>query len=209
MLLLNILSSLSFFDLLYKRIRRQLAGEKWAQTITGITQYLSINNKCQFSTCFLLPCQFLNGYLIELDASTLLSLEKMFTNSIFYIQFITILPSPPQVKEKKTHQQVPKPPFLDFSPLRSSTVRMLCIVSGFAAFGCYSPIFYLVRKSECSRRLQERFIQIYFFSFSLARISPVILWWKWWLWYARFSAPPNFHGPLARRRRRAQRLNDQ
>lgn len=65
------------------------------------------------------------------------------------------------------------------------------------------------KKSECSRRLQERFIQIYFFSFSLARISPVILWWKWWLWYARFSAPPNFHGPLARRRRRAQRLNDQ
>lgn len=49
-----------------------------------------------------------------------------------------------KVKEKKSHIQTPKPPFLDFSPLRSSTVRMLCILAAVGAFGCYTPVFFLV-----------------------------------------------------------------
>ncbi|KAG5674643.1 hypothetical protein PVAND_004597 [Polypedilum vanderplanki] len=48
-----------------------------------------------------------------------------------------------KVKEKKTHQQTPKQPFMDFSPLRSSTVRMLCILACIGAFGIYTPLFFL------------------------------------------------------------------
>lgn len=49
-----------------------------------------------------------------------------------------------QVKEKKTHIRVPKPPFFDFTPLKSRTVQMLLLASGTAAFGLYTPVFYLV-----------------------------------------------------------------
>lgn len=49
-----------------------------------------------------------------------------------------------QVKEKKTHVRTPKPPFLDFTPLKSSSVRMLSISASVAALGIYSPIFFLV-----------------------------------------------------------------
>lgn len=53
-----------------------------------------------------------------------------------------------KVKEKKTHIQTPKPPFLDFSPFRSSTVRMFIAVTSTATLGIYAPIFFLVRISE-------------------------------------------------------------
>jgi hypothetical protein len=53
-----------------------------------------------------------------------------------------------QVKEKKSHIQTPKPPFLDFSPLRSSTVRMLCILAAIGAFGVYTPVFFLVSSTR-------------------------------------------------------------
>uniref|UniRef100_A0AAG5DSK7 Major facilitator superfamily (MFS) profile domain-containing protein n=1 Tax=Anopheles atroparvus TaxID=41427 RepID=A0AAG5DSK7_ANOAO len=48
-----------------------------------------------------------------------------------------------KVKEKKTHVRTPKPPFLDFTPLKSSSVRMLSISASVAALGVYSPIFFL------------------------------------------------------------------
>ncbi|XP_053692970.1 uncharacterized protein LOC128741289 [Sabethes cyaneus] len=48
-----------------------------------------------------------------------------------------------KVKEKKTHVRTPKPPFLDFAPLRLPSVRMLSISAAVAAFGIYSPIFFL------------------------------------------------------------------
>lgn len=53
-----------------------------------------------------------------------------------------------KVKEKKTHIQTPKPPFLDFTAFRSSTVRMFIAVTSTAALGIYAPIFFLVRKRE-------------------------------------------------------------
>lgn len=52
-----------------------------------------------------------------------------------------------QVKEKKTHIRTPKPPFMDFSPLRSSTVRVLCLSAAIAAFGIYTPIFFMVSQN--------------------------------------------------------------
>ncbi|XP_055596121.1 uncharacterized protein LOC129746484 isoform X2 [Uranotaenia lowii] len=48
-----------------------------------------------------------------------------------------------KVKEKKTHVRTPKPPFLDFTPLKMPSVRMLSISAATAAFGIYSPIFFL------------------------------------------------------------------
>lgn len=48
-----------------------------------------------------------------------------------------------QVKEKKTHIRTPKPPFIDFSPFKSSTVRMLIICSSIASFGSYGPLFFM------------------------------------------------------------------
>ncbi|XP_031623034.1 monocarboxylate transporter 1-like [Contarinia nasturtii] len=48
-----------------------------------------------------------------------------------------------KVKEKKTHIRTPKPPFLDFSPFKSSTVRMLIICSSIASFGSYAPLFFM------------------------------------------------------------------
>ena len=63
--------------------------------------------------------------------------------SFFYL-LITKIIITKKVKEKKTHIQTPKPPFMDFSPLRSSTVRMLCILAAVGAFGIYTPVFFLV-----------------------------------------------------------------
>lgn len=60
-----------------------------------------------------------------------------------------------QVKEKKTHQQTPKQPFIDFSPLRSSTVRMLCILACIGAFGIYTPLFFLVRSPQLNSGVCE------------------------------------------------------
>lgn len=60
-----------------------------------------------------------------------------------------------QVKEKKSHIQTPKPPFLDFSPLRSSTVRMLCILAAIGAFGVYTPVFFLVTILTCPLKLHK------------------------------------------------------
>lgn len=51
--------------------------------------------------------------------------------------------SPPQVKEKKTHIRTPKPPFIDFSIFKSSTVRMFILFSSVASFGIYTPIFFM------------------------------------------------------------------
>ncbi|KAJ6645744.1 Monocarboxylate transporter 2 [Pseudolycoriella hygida] len=48
-----------------------------------------------------------------------------------------------KVKEKKTHIRTPKPPFIDFSIFKSSTVRMFMIFSSIASFGIYTPIFFL------------------------------------------------------------------
>ncbi|XP_055684488.1 monocarboxylate transporter 12 [Lutzomyia longipalpis] len=48
-----------------------------------------------------------------------------------------------KVKEKKTHIRTPKPPFLDFTPCKSSTVRILIISASVAALGIYTPIFYM------------------------------------------------------------------
>lgn len=45
------------------------------------------------------------------------------------------------MKEKKTHIRTPKPPFIDFSPFRSSTVRWMIASAGIAAAGIYTPIF--------------------------------------------------------------------
>jgi hypothetical protein len=77
-----------------------------------------------------------------------------FIFSIFYcntkqkLNFSHFLPTfvPLQVKEKKTHIHTPKPPFLDFSPIKSSTVRMLMIIASVASIGIYTPIFNLVRE---------------------------------------------------------------
>lgn len=48
-----------------------------------------------------------------------------------------------QVKEKKTHIRTPKPPFIDFSLFKSSTVRMFILFSSVASFGIYTPIFFM------------------------------------------------------------------
>ncbi|XP_062547904.1 monocarboxylate transporter 2-like isoform X1 [Armigeres subalbatus] len=48
-----------------------------------------------------------------------------------------------KVKEKKTHVRTPKPPFLDWTPLKLASVRMLSISAAVAAFGIYSPVFFL------------------------------------------------------------------
>lgn len=63
----------------------------------------------------------------------------------FYILLHNNLNVTNQVKEKKTHVRTPKPPFMDFSPLKSSTVRVLSLSAAVAAFGIYTPIFFMVR----------------------------------------------------------------
>lgn len=47
------------------------------------------------------------------------------------------------MKLKKTHVQTPKPPFIDFAPLKSSSVQILCLIAGIGALGIYTPIFFL------------------------------------------------------------------
>lgn len=60
-----------------------------------------------------------------------------------------------QVKEKKTHIRTPKPPFMDFSPFKSSTVRMLIICSSIASFGSYAPLFFMSQHVPKERGVQE------------------------------------------------------
>jgi len=48
-----------------------------------------------------------------------------------------------KIKDKNRHDD--RPPFLDFTTLRSKTVRILLVSTGISAFGINTPIFYLVR----------------------------------------------------------------
>ncbi|XP_063702395.1 uncharacterized protein LOC134832336 [Culicoides brevitarsis] len=48
-----------------------------------------------------------------------------------------------KVKEKKTHIRTPKPPFMDFSPLKSTSVQMMSLSAAMAAYGIYTPIFFM------------------------------------------------------------------
>ncbi|XP_011868794.1 PREDICTED: monocarboxylate transporter 4-like [Vollenhovia emeryi] len=48
-----------------------------------------------------------------------------------------------KVKEKKSASKVPKQPLVDLSPLGSRPVRMLMLAAGAAAFGLYTPAFYI------------------------------------------------------------------
>lgn len=50
-------------------------------------------------------------------------------------------------KIKDKNKQDDKPPLLDFSTLKSKTVRILLISTGISAFGINTPIFYLVSSS--------------------------------------------------------------
>ncbi|XP_015113818.1 monocarboxylate transporter 10 [Diachasma alloeum] len=50
-----------------------------------------------------------------------------------------------KVKEKKNStNKMPRQPFVDLSPLGSRPVRMLMLAAGSAAFGLYTPAFYIV-----------------------------------------------------------------
>lgn len=62
-----------------------------------------------------------------------------------------------KIKEKKGHRKTEKPPLLDFSPLKIRAVQILLLSSGTAAFGIYTPVFYLVRNS-----LEFHYIIIFF-----------------------------------------------
>lgn len=44
----------------------------------------------------------------------------------------------------KTNQ----PPFIDLSPLQSRSAKVLLLAAGLAAFGLYTPVFFLV--SDCT-----------------------------------------------------------
>jgi hypothetical protein len=48
-----------------------------------------------------------------------------------------------KIKDKNKVQE--KIPFLDFSTLRSKTLRILLVSTSLTAFGLFTPIFYLVR----------------------------------------------------------------
>lgn len=71
--------------------------------------------------------------------------KNIFLNFSFYFSYISefslvnlfLL----QVKEKKT----PKiSPFIDLSPLHSRSAKVLLLAAGLAAFGLYTPVFFLV-----------------------------------------------------------------
>lgn len=47
-------------------------------------------------------------------------------------------------KIKDKNKTDDRPPFFDFSTLRSKTVRILLVSTGISAFGINTPIFYLV-----------------------------------------------------------------
>lgn len=52
-----------------------------------------------------------------------------------------------KIKDKNRHDD--RPPFLDFTTLRSKTVRILLASTGISAFGINTPIFYLVTSVVC------------------------------------------------------------
>lgn len=51
-------------------------------------------------------------------------------------------------KIKDKNKTDDRPPFFDFSTLKSKTVRILLVSTGISAFGINTPIFYLVRNSN-------------------------------------------------------------
>ena len=59
-----------------------------------------------------------------------------------------------------------KPPFFDFSTLKSKTVRILLVSTGISAFGINTPIFYLVT----TRTKFKKQIEAIFFTFILDSI---------------------------------------
>lgn len=63
-----------------------------------------------------------------------------------------------KIKDKNRHDD--RPPFLDFTTLRSKTVRILLVSTGISAFGINTPIFYLVSVYsniiDCARSIWGR-----------------------------------------------------
>ncbi|XP_022166266.1 monocarboxylate transporter 10 isoform X2 [Myzus persicae] len=51
-----------------------------------------------------------------------------------------------KIKDKNRHDD--RPPFIDFTTLRSKTVRILLVSTGISAFGINTPIFYLAHQAE-------------------------------------------------------------
>lgn len=44
-----------------------------------------------------------------------------------------------------------RPPLIDLSPLRSRPAKVLLLAAGLAAFGLYTPVFFLVSKFKAKR----------------------------------------------------------
>lgn len=59
-----------------------------------------------------------------------------------------------KIKDKNRHDD--RPPFLDFTTLRSKTVRILLVSTGISAFGINTPIFYLVSKIKKQKKQKIR-----------------------------------------------------
>lgn len=72
--------------------------------------------------------------------------------SLYHPQRRAILHLKNQKRKIKDKNKDDRPPFFDFSTLRSKTVRILLVSTGISAFGINTPIFYLVRFFMLVRR---------------------------------------------------------
>ncbi|XP_036139119.1 uncharacterized protein LOC105838603 isoform X1 [Monomorium pharaonis] len=68
--------------------------------------------------------------------------------SLYHPQRRAILHLKNQKRKIKDKNKADKPPFFDFSTLKSKTVRILLISTGISAFGINTPIFYLAHQAE-------------------------------------------------------------
>ncbi|XP_044006765.1 monocarboxylate transporter 2 isoform X4 [Aphidius gifuensis] len=96
-----------------------------------------------------------NGWRLGLQAVTVVVLLTFFLGtfyrsaSLYHPQRRAILHLKNQKRKIKDKNKIDdRPPFFDFSTLKSKTVRILLLSTGISAFGINTPIFYLAHQAE-------------------------------------------------------------
>ncbi|XP_034950849.1 monocarboxylate transporter 4-like [Chelonus insularis] len=122
---------IALFSVLYKEAVGKLGWKLGLQTITGA-----------LSLAFFLGLIYRSASLYHPQRRAILHLKSQ----------------RPKVKEKHANSNSPRQPLVDLSPLGSRPVRMLMLAAGAAAFGLYTPAFYIVVQGHQDKLQQNELV---------------------------------------------------
>ena len=93
-------------------------------------------------------CQLKAFWLVRFDQFWALIGQYMTLNTVLRRAILHLKTQKKKIKDKNKSKE-DTPPFFDTSCLKSKTIQILMISSGFSALGAQTPLYYLVRKTTC------------------------------------------------------------